>query len=197
MNPEEAHDEPSHPGSYVRQHIIPQDMTVTKAAELLGIGRPALSNFLNGKAALSQEMARRLERAFGADRQDLLDLQARYDRRDEGVRRSIVAGSYSPSLMQIGARDIDGWAGRIEARQQLAALLRRLTHSTGRDLVRIDFPAGDNAERRGLDGTLEAKAPTPWIPEGKSAWEFGCDGDPKRKAMCHLTNHGCQPSIEE
>lgn len=175
-------DDPSHPGSHVRLHIIPKDMTVTKAAELLGIGRPALSNFLNGKAALSQEMARRLERAFGANRQDLLDLQARYDRRDEAVRQSIVAGSHSPSLMQIGARDIDGWTGRIEARQQLAALLRRLIHSTGRDLVRIDFPAGDNAERPGLDGTLEAKAPTPWIPEGKSAWEFGCDGDPKRKA---------------
>ena len=181
MKRRKSHDDPPHPGSYVRQHIIPHGMTVTKAAELLGIGRPALSNFLNGKAALSQEMARRLERAFEADRQELLDLQARYDRRDEAVRRPVVAGSHAPSLVPIGARDIDGWADRIEARQQLAALLRRLIHSTGRDLIRIDFPAGDNAERRGRDGILEARAPTPWIPEGKSAWEFGCNRDPKRK----------------
>ncbi len=181
MKRRKSHDDPPHPGSYVRQHIIPHGMTVTKAAELLGIGRPALSNFLNGKAALSQEMARRLERAFEADRQELLDLQARYDRRDEAVRRPVVAGSHAPSLVQIGARDIEDWGDRIAARQHLAALLRRLIHSTGRDLIRIDFPAGDNAERHGRDGILEARAPTPWIPEAKSAWEFGCGGDPKRK----------------
>jgi len=43
-------------------------MSVKDAAKRLGIGRPALSNFLNGKSALSPEMAVRLEKAFGADR---------------------------------------------------------------------------------------------------------------------------------
>jgi addiction module HigA family antidote len=65
-----------HPGSYVRQTIIPSGMSVKDAAKRLGIGRPALSNFLNGKSALSPEMAFRLEKAFGADRKQLLDMQA-------------------------------------------------------------------------------------------------------------------------
>jgi plasmid maintenance system antidote protein VapI len=48
---------PTHPGTYVRESIIPSGMSVTEAAKRLGIGRPALSNFLNGKSALSPEMA--------------------------------------------------------------------------------------------------------------------------------------------
>ena len=173
---------PVHPGIYVRQHVFPKGMSVTKAAVLLGIGRPALSNFLNGKAVLSQEMALRLERTFGAAREDLLDLQTQCDRRDESIRRPVVAGSHAPNLVPITAKDLDRWADRIDARQELPGLLRRLIHSTGRDLTRVDFPAGDNAERPGRDGILEAKAPTPWIPEGKSIWEFGCNQEARGKA---------------
>ena len=55
-----------HVGQYVRDNVIPPGMTVTEAARLLGIGRPALSNFLNGRAKLSSRMALRLENAFGA-----------------------------------------------------------------------------------------------------------------------------------
>ena len=57
----------SHPGTFVRETVIPGGMSVKDAAKRLGIGRPALSNFLNGKSALSPEMALRLEKAFGAD----------------------------------------------------------------------------------------------------------------------------------
>ncbi|WP_419637723.1 helix-turn-helix transcriptional regulator, partial [Thiolapillus sp.] len=49
-----------HPGVYVRKSVIPDGVSVKEAAERLGIGRPALSNFLNGKSALSSEMAIRL-----------------------------------------------------------------------------------------------------------------------------------------
>ena len=49
----------SHPGARVREEIIPKGMSVTKAAALLGVGRPALSNLLNGNAALTAEMATR------------------------------------------------------------------------------------------------------------------------------------------
>ena len=173
---------PVHPGAYVRQHVLPKGMSVTKAAALLGIGRPALSNFLNGKAALSQEMALRLERTFGANRDYLLDLQTQYDRRDEFIRRPVAAGSHAPDVVRIAARDLVHWAGRTDARQELPGLLRRLIHSTGRDLTRVDFPAGDNSERPGPDGILEAETPTPWIPEGTSIWEFGCNQEARRKA---------------
>ena len=175
-------DEPVHPGAYVRRNVIPKDMTVTKAAELLGIGRPALSNFLNGKAALSREMASRIERTFGADIETLLDLQARYERRNEATRRPVVAGRYASILVAIRAADIDDWSRRIDARHKLAALLRGLVHTTGYELTRVDFPAFDNAERPGWDGVVETSAPTPWIPEGHSGWEFGCDQNATRKA---------------
>ena len=175
-------EEPIHPGAYVRQNVIPKDMTVTKAAGLLGIGRPALSNFLNGKAALSREMASRIERTFGADIETLLDLQARYERRNEATRRPVVAGRYASILAAIRAVDIDGWFRRTDLRHKLAALLRGLVHTTGHELTRVDFPAFDNAERRGWDGVMETSAPTPWIPEGHSGWEFGCDQNAMRKA---------------
>ena len=175
-------DESIHPGAYVRQHVIPEDMTVTKAAELLGVGRPALSNFLNGKAALSREMASRIERTFGTDTGTLLDLQARYERRNEAMRRPVVAGRYASILVAIRSADIDLWSRRIEARHKLAALLRGLVHTTGYDLTRVDFPAFDDAERRGWDGVVETSTPTPWIPDGRSGWEFGCDQNAKRKA---------------
>lgn len=171
-----------HPGVYVRQHVIPQGMTVTKAATLLGIGRPALSNFLNGRASLSQGMARRLERAFGADREHLLDLQTQYDGRDEAVRTHVVSGRHAPTLVEIKARRIEDWADTARAREDLPALLRRLVYTTHENATRIDFPAFDNAQRHGWDGEVEATAPTPWIPDGRSLWEFGCEKPPLRKA---------------
>ena len=65
-----------HVGRFIRQRVIPAGMSVTEAARRLGVGRPALSNLVNGRAALSQNMALRLEATFGADRARLLELQA-------------------------------------------------------------------------------------------------------------------------
>ena len=173
----------THPGLYVREHVLPRGLTVTEAARRMGVGRPALSNFLNGKAALSPAMAIRLERAFGADRDALLDLQTRFDAREAPAgRRAITAATYAPSVLTIRAREIEDWAGRIESRQELGALVRRLVNSTGRDLSKVDFPAYDHAERHGWDGMVVASTPTPWIPEGGSGWELSCKTRPKDKA---------------
>ena len=70
---------PIHPGLHIRDNVIPKKMAVKEAAKLLGVGRPALSNLLNGNADLSPEMAARLEKVFGADQQDLLKKQAAFD----------------------------------------------------------------------------------------------------------------------
>ena len=149
----------------------------------MGVGRPALSNFLNGKAALSPAMAVRLERTFGADRDALLDLQTRFDAHAAPAgRHAITAATYAPSVLTIRAREIEDWAGRIESRQELGVLIRRLVNSTGRDLSKVDFPAHDHAERRGWDGVVAASAPTPWIPEGESGWELSSNARPKDKA---------------
>ena len=171
-------------GRFIRQHVIPTGMSVTEAARRLGVGRPALSNLLNGRAALSQDMALRLEGTFGADRTKLLELQAESNQERRRVEeRAVPVGTYVPSFLTIKARQIAGWAAEnIQARELLPVLLRRLIHSTGRELRQVDFPGYDNAQRHGWDGWVEAIAATPWVPEGKSGWEFGVAQRPGPKA---------------
>ena len=70
---------PPHPGGFIRRSVLPDDLSVTAAAEALGVGRPALSNLLNEKASLSPEMALRVEKAFGVRMDTLLRMQARHD----------------------------------------------------------------------------------------------------------------------
>ena len=70
---------PPHPGGFIKRSVLPDGLSVTAAAEVLGVGRPALSNLLNGKASLSPEMALRVEKAFGIKMDTLLRMQARYD----------------------------------------------------------------------------------------------------------------------
>ncbi len=173
-----------HPGPFVRETIIPAGMSVTDAAKHLGIGRPALSNFLNGKSALSPEMAVRLEKTFGADRKGLLDMQAAHDRHEQrDGEKHIVVRAFVPNFLTIKARQIEGWAdSQIDARTHLPVLLRKLVHSTGNNLRQVDFPGYDNAQRKGNDGFVEAGTATPWIPEGESYWEFGTDQSPAVKA---------------
>ncbi|MCY3784330.1 MAG: HigA family addiction module antitoxin [Chloroflexi bacterium] len=170
-------------GEFIRQRVLPQGVTVTDAARQLGVGRPALSNLLNGRAALSPDMALRLEKAFGADRQELLDRQeqSKQDLRREADRRLAVQ-AHVPSFLTITARQISDWAAGNDARAQLPVLLRRLIHSTGYDLRRVDFPGYDNAQRAGWDGWVEAGEPTPWIPDGDSGWELSTNRRPKAKA---------------
>lgn len=171
-------------GAYIRQEVIPAGMSVTEAASRLGVGRPALSNLLNGNASLSQEMAARLEKAFGADQSKLLEMQAAFKREQrDKQQRAIPVRAYVPSLLTIKSRQIEDWAeSNLEARQQLPVLLRRLIHSTGHELRQVDFAGYDNAERKGADGVVEAGAATAWIPEGTSYWEFGVNQKPAAKA---------------
>ena len=171
-------------GLFIRQQIIPPGMTVKEAARKLGVGRPALSNLLNGRAALSQNMALRLEETFGADRAKLLDLQAASERDRRSVEDRVVAvGTYAPSFLTIEARQIDQWAaGNIRARDHLPVLLRRLIHAARREPRRVDFPGYDNAQRHGWDGWVEADAATSWVPEGRSGWELSVDERPRAKA---------------
>ena len=67
---------PSHPGRFVRMEVIePLGLSVTGAAKVLGVTRPALSALLNGRAALSPDMALRIEKAFGPRMDTLLRMQ--------------------------------------------------------------------------------------------------------------------------
>ncbi len=72
--------DPPHPGDFIRTEIIgPAGLSVTAAAVALQVSRPALSSLLNGKAALSGEMALRIEKAFGVKMDTLMRMQSAYD----------------------------------------------------------------------------------------------------------------------
>lgn len=71
---------PAHPGGFVKAEIIePLGLSVTEAARVLGVSRPALSALLNERAQLSPEMALRIEKAFGVSMDTLLRMQNSYD----------------------------------------------------------------------------------------------------------------------
>ncbi len=71
---------PAHPGQFIRMEIIdPLGLSVTAAAKALGVTRPALSALLNGRAALSPDMALRIEKAFGPNMDTLMRMQTSYD----------------------------------------------------------------------------------------------------------------------
>ena len=71
---------PPHPGGIVkRQCLDPLGLTVTRAAQGLGVTRQALSELLNGRAGISVEMAIRLSKAFGSTPETWLGMQMAYD----------------------------------------------------------------------------------------------------------------------
>ena len=71
---------PVHPGRVVRQDCLePLHLSVAAGARALGVTRQALNNVVNGKAAVSPEMAVRLAKAFGGTAETWLAMQAAFD----------------------------------------------------------------------------------------------------------------------
>jgi addiction module HigA family antidote len=71
---------PPHPGQYVLEDCIkPLGLTVTEAAEGLGVTRNTLSRLINGRNGVSPEMAVRLSKAFGSTPEMWLRLQTAYE----------------------------------------------------------------------------------------------------------------------
>jgi len=71
--------DPCHPGEIVRECLDGLKLNVTDGAEALGVTRTTLSRVLNGKAAVSPEMAVRLSKAFGSTAGFWMRLQMNYD----------------------------------------------------------------------------------------------------------------------
>ena len=175
---------PNHPGLYIKNHVIPVEMTVTQAAKNIGVGRSAVSKLLNGNAKLSSEMATKIEKAFGASACDLLAMQSAFDAGTSAVTTNTTSvRTFVPAFAAPKANDLEHWADTtLEARANLAALMRILVHSTCDGLQDVDFPAHDDSQRPGSDGKVEAKIGNPWVPIGNSVWEFGVTGRIKDKA---------------
>jgi addiction module HigA family antidote len=93
---------PPHPGEFVKTEIIePLGLTVAAAAAVLGVSRPTLSTFLNGRSDLSGTMALRIEKAFGAKMDTLMRMQASCDiararRREDEVQVERYRPSAAP-----------------------------------------------------------------------------------------------------
>ena len=91
---------PPHPGELIRTEIIEAlGLNVSKASEILKVRRATLSDLLHGKAALTAEMAFRVEKAFGPDMNHLLRMQLAHDvsktrrqGRRIGVKRYVPSG---------------------------------------------------------------------------------------------------------
>ena len=71
---------PPHPGEIIRELCLdPLGISVTEAAESLGVSRKTLSSILNGRAGISPEMAIRLSIAFDTSPESWLNQQSQYD----------------------------------------------------------------------------------------------------------------------
>lgn len=90
---------PASPGEFVREEILAAlELSISRAAEILGVRRATLSDLVNGHAALSPEMALRIEKAFGVDMDMLLRMQAWHDAHTMRQRADeIDVRSFDPS----------------------------------------------------------------------------------------------------
>ncbi|HKM65135.1 MAG TPA: HigA family addiction module antitoxin [Acidisphaera sp.] len=71
---------PPHPGEFIRDEILGElGLSISEAADVLGVRRATLSDLMNGNAALSPEMALRIEKAFDVNMDMLLRMQAWHD----------------------------------------------------------------------------------------------------------------------
>ena len=71
---------PTHPGFVLKHDVIePLNLTVTETARRLGVARKTLSEFINGRAGLSPEMAIRIGRATGTTPESWLNMQTKLD----------------------------------------------------------------------------------------------------------------------
>ena len=71
---------PPHPGEVLQDTVLAEGrLTVSEFAKKLGVSRVALSRVVNGRAAISADMALRLAAALGGSAQSWLAMQAAYD----------------------------------------------------------------------------------------------------------------------
>jgi antitoxin HigA-1 len=71
---------PPHPGEFIRDEILDElHLSVSQAADVLGVRRATLSDLVHGKIPLSPMMALRIEKAFGVDMETLLRMQVWHD----------------------------------------------------------------------------------------------------------------------
>jgi addiction module HigA family antidote len=100
---------PPHPGKVLSDlWMKPVSLTVTAVADSLGVTRKVISKIVNGQAAVTQEVAVRLERAFGASAASWLGHQAAFDLWQGHDCTPIPVGEPRARPMRVGKRSF--WA---------------------------------------------------------------------------------------
>ena len=91
--------QPPHPGEILKELCLdPLSLSVTRAAEALGVSRKTLSAILNERAGISPEMAIRLSLAFGTSAESWLNQQTQYDLwRAEKERKRVKVERLTPA----------------------------------------------------------------------------------------------------
>lgn len=88
---------PPHPGEVLRDlYLEPLNVTVTKAADALGVSRKHVSAIVNGRAAVTADMAVRLAGVFGTEPEIWINLQAQHD-------LWLVSKQMRPKVKRLGA----------------------------------------------------------------------------------------------
>lgn len=116
---------PPHPGDLIQTEVIEAlGLTVSKAAGLLKVRRATLSDLLHGKAALTADMALRIEKAFGPNMDHLLRMQLAYDvAKTREQARGISIKRYVPARRR--DREAAPRSAKPAGRQQKAAGVSR------------------------------------------------------------------------
>lgn len=171
-----------HPGELLRERCLePLGLTVTEAANQLGISRQALNNILNGKAGISPGMAVRLANFFGLRPETLQQWQKDYELGKARSGRARLNRARGESF-SVTSGDLAAWADTIDARYSFPKLVRSLVRATAAGGCAADFPAMEDAQNAGWDGLVESPVASAYVPAGKSAWELSTDAKPQSKA---------------
>ena len=71
---------PAPVGEFIREEIfVPLNLSISRAAEIIGVRRPTLSDIVNGKVRLGPDVALRLEKAFGVSMDLLMRMQTAHE----------------------------------------------------------------------------------------------------------------------
>lgn len=96
-------------------------------------------------------------------------------------------------MIDFDAGEIANWAGMPDAPHQFPRLISKLILATTPATSFIDMPSGTSVWLPGWDGLLEVDCGNPWIPSGKSAWEFGTGNNPQKKANGEYNKRTTKP----
>lgn len=107
-----------------------------------------------------------------------------------GIKRRVT-------LKWITALQLEQWADAVQSRAQIPGLVAALIWATASRVRRLRFPQGDKAQIRGFDGYLDVDSSSPFLPDGRSIWEFGTSGAGKAKAEKDYRNRTAEVDPSE